>query len=222
MPPVCSQISGPVCLVVRLRVRWVVVLVRLPRIRRFALEARRHRVIRARILRIDVRRADDHLGAERAQRIDLFLRLLVGRREDALVALDDGRDREAHAGVAGGAFDDRAAGLQLAGLLGVLDHLHRHAVLDRVAGIGRFDLGVDVGGDDALRDAVEAHHRRVADGFEDVVVDWSGHRAGTSCQTIIHAPFCSRWQRSCCSLPCTCGRCRRRRDTGRASRATAR
>ena len=222
MPPVCSQISGPGRFVMRLRVGGVVVLVRLPRIRRLALEAGRDRVIRARILRIDVRRAHDHLGAERPQRIDLFLRLLIGRREDALVALDDRRDREAHAGVAGGAFDDRAARPQLAGLLGVLDHLDRHPVLDRVARIGRFDLGVDVRGDDALRDAVEAHERRIADRFENVVVDWSGHRAGTSCQTIIHAPFCSRWQRSCCSLPCTCGRCRRRRDTGRASRATAR
>ena len=91
---------GPGLLVVRLRVRRVVVLVGLPRVRRLALEPRRHRVVRARIFRIDVGRADDHLGAERAQRIDLLLRLLVGRREDALVALDDRGDGEAHAGVA--------------------------------------------------------------------------------------------------------------------------
>ena len=98
-------------LVVRLRVRQVVVLIRLPGVGDFLLEARRHRIVRARILRIDVGRADDDLGAERLQRVDLLLRLLVGRREDALVALDDGGDREAHAGVAGRAFDDRAAGL---------------------------------------------------------------------------------------------------------------
>ena len=140
-------------LVVRLRVRQVVVLVGLPRVRRLALEARRHRVVRARIFRIDVGRADDDFGAEGAQRVDLFLRLLVGGREDALVALDDRGNRQAHAGIAGRALDDRAAGLEPAVAFGVLDHLDRHAVLDRVAGIGGLDLGVDVGGDDALRES---------------------------------------------------------------------
>ena len=62
-------------------------------------------------------------------------------------------------------------GFSLPGLLGVLDHLHRHAVLDRVAGVGGLDLGVDVGGDDAFGNAVEADHRRVADGLEDVVIE---------------------------------------------------
>ena len=132
---------GTGLLVVRLRVRQVVVLVRFPRVRHFALEPRRHRVVRARILRIDVGRADDHFGAERLQRVDFLLRLLVGGGEDAAVALDDGGDGEAHAGIAGGAFDDRAAGLEQARLLGVLDHLDRHPVLDRVAGIEGLDLG---------------------------------------------------------------------------------
>ena len=103
-------------------------------------------------------------------------------------------------------------GLSLPGLLGVLDHLHRHAVLDRVAGVGRLDLGVDVGGDDALGDAVEAHHRRVADGFEDVVVDCFGIATDTSvvANTIIHASFCCRWRCSCCWRSCTRGRWRPR------------
>ena len=158
-----------------LRVRRIVVLVRLPGIRRLALEARRHRIVRARIFGIDVGRADDHFRAEGAQRVDLFLRLLVGGREDALVALDHRRDGEAHAGVARRALDDRAARLELAGLLGVLDHLDRHPVLDRVAGIGGLDLGVDVGGDHAFGDAVETHQRRIPDRFEDVVVDSSLH-----------------------------------------------
>ena len=143
---------GPGLLVVRLRVRRVVVLVGLPRIRRVALEARRHRVVRPRILRVDVGRADNHFGAERAQRIHLLFRLLVGGGEDALVALDHRGNRQAHAGVARGAFDDGAAGLELAGLLGVLDHLQGHAVLDRVAGVDGLDLGVDVGGDNPLRE----------------------------------------------------------------------
>ena len=86
----------PRLLVVGFRVRQVVVLIRLPRVRRVALEARRHRVVRARILGIDVRRADDDFGAEGLERVDFLFRLLVGRREDALVAFDDRRDRQAH------------------------------------------------------------------------------------------------------------------------------
>ena len=134
---------GPGLLVVRGGVRRVVVLVRLPGVRHLLLEPRRDRVVRARILGLDVGRADDDLGAERPQRVGLLRRLLVGRREDAAVALDHRGDRQPHAGIAGRAFDDRAAGLERAALLGVLDHLHRHAVLDRVAGVGRLDLGVD-------------------------------------------------------------------------------
>src|SRR5262249_30540438 len=149
-------------LVVRLRVRQVVVLVRLPRVRDLALEARRHRVVRSRILRLDVRRAHDHFRAERFQRVDLLFRLLVGRRENAVIALDDAGDGEPHAGVAGSALDDRAARLQLPCALGVLDHFHRHAVLDRVAGVERFDLDEDGAFDDAFRDPFDAHHRSVA------------------------------------------------------------
>ncbi len=171
----------PGLLVVRLRVGQVVVLVRLPRVRHVALEARRHRVVRPRILGLDVGRADDHFGAERLQRVDLLLRLLVGRREDALVALDDGGHGEAHAGVAGGAFDDRAARLQLAGALGVLDHLDRHAVLDRVAGVEGLHLGVDGALDHAPGDVVDADQRRVADGVENVVADFLVHELSLYC-----------------------------------------
>src|SRR5699024_2841577 len=55
----------PGLLVVRGGVRQVVVLVRLPGIRQFLLEARRDGIVRPRILRIDVGGTDDHLGAKR-------------------------------------------------------------------------------------------------------------------------------------------------------------
>ena len=55
--------------------------------------------------------------------------------------------------------------------LGVLDHLHGHAVLDRVAGVERLDLDEHVRLDHALGDAVDPHHRRVADGVQDRVAD---------------------------------------------------
>ena len=119
--------------------------------------------------------ADDDVGAERPQRVDLLLRLLVGGGEDAVVALDHGGDGQAHAGVARGALDDSAAGLEAAVALGVLDHLQGHAVLDRVAGVERLDLGDDLGGHRALGDAVEAHHRRVADRVEDGIADFLRH-----------------------------------------------
>ena len=62
-------------------------------------------------------------------------------------------------------------GFSRPGPLGVLDHPDRHPVLDRVAGIERLDLGQHGGVDDAAGDAVDADHRRVADGVEDVPGD---------------------------------------------------
>src|SRR6185369_16120362 len=112
---------------------------------------------------------DDHFGAKRPERVDLLLGLLVGRGEDALVAFHDRSDGEAHAGIAGGAFDDRAAGFEQTGFLRVLDHLHRHAILDRVARIESLDFRQHRGVDEAARDPVDAHHRRVADCVEDGV-----------------------------------------------------
>ena len=64
----------------------------------------------------------------------------LGHDQDQLVALDRGDHREADAGVAAGRLDDRAAGLELAAALGVLDHRQRDAVLDRAAGIGALGL----------------------------------------------------------------------------------
>ena len=129
----------------RLRVRRVVVLIRLPRASDLALQPRRHRVVRTRILRVDVCRAHDHLGTERLQRVDLLLRLLVRRREDAAIALDRRNDGQAHAGVAGRPLDDGAARLELTAALGILDHAEGDAVLDRVARVEGLDLGQDRG-----------------------------------------------------------------------------
>ena len=166
-------------------IREVVVLVGLPGVGDLVLEPRRYGVVRPRVLGIHVGRADDHLGAKRLERVDLLLRLLVGRREDALVALHDRRDRQAHPGVARRAFDDGAAGLELAAALGVFDHPHGHPVLDRVAGIEGLDLGEDRRVRYAAGDAVDAHQGRIADGVEDGVADLRArmirHRVRPSC-----------------------------------------
>ena len=162
---------GAGLLVVRLGVRRVGVLVRLPGAGDLARQPGGHRVVGARILRIHVGRAHDHLGAKRLQRVELLLALLVGGGEDAAVTLDHRGDGQAHAGVARRALDNRSALLEQAGALGVLNHLDRHAVLGRVAGVERLQLGENLRVHDSAGDGVDAHHRRVADGVEDAVAD---------------------------------------------------
>src|SRR5690606_27041996 len=78
----------------------------------------------------DVGGGDDDLGAEGAEAVDLLLAHLVGHGEDGLVALGCGGHGGAHAGVAAGVLDDGAAGLEQAVLLGLVDDVPRHAVLD--------------------------------------------------------------------------------------------
>ena len=86
-------------------------------------------------------RADHDLGAVGLEHVALVLADLVGAHEDAVVALLLGHHRQPDAGVAGGRLDDRAAGLELAGRLGRLDHPRRDAVLHRPAGVEVLDLG---------------------------------------------------------------------------------
>jgi hypothetical protein len=61
-------------------------------------------------------------------------------------------------------------GLDLAAALGLLEHEHADAVLDRAARVEELALGEDLGGQ-AARDVLEAHDRRAADDGEDAVVD---------------------------------------------------
>ncbi len=114
-------------------------------------------------------RRDDHLGAVRLEQADLFLRHLVGHREDAAIALERRGHGDADAGVAAGPLDDRPAGLEVATPLGVLDDGEPDPVLDRPAGVGVLRLAVD-GGADAGADPAEPDERGPADGLEDVVV----------------------------------------------------
>jgi hypothetical protein len=89
----------------------------------------------------------------------------VGHHQDEFVALDGGHHGQADAGVARGRLDDGAARLQRAASLGVFDHGQRNAVLDRAAGVAALGLDPDVGA--GAEQSVDAHMRRVADGFED-------------------------------------------------------
>ena len=121
--------------VMRLGIHGVFVLVGIKRIGNFLAQFFRDRVIAARIVRLDGRGADDHFRAEGLEQVHFFLRLLVGDGEDHLVAAHGRDQRQAHAGVARSAFDDRAAGLEQALALGFVDHGDADAVLHRAARI---------------------------------------------------------------------------------------
>lgn len=85
------------------------------------------------------------------------------------------------AGIAGGRFDDRAAGSQEAVAFGGLDHPQADSVLDRAAGVEHLELGQDerlrVDGAEASSHAGQVHEWRVADQIEDRV-GVAHHRKG--------------------------------------------
>jgi len=99
--------------------------------------------------------------------------LLVGDGKNHLVAAYRSDEREPHAGVAGSAFDDGAAGLEQAALFRIVNHGDADAVFHRAAGIGvvGFDVHLRL---EAVIDAIEAHQRSAANGFQDVVAAHDG------------------------------------------------
>ncbi len=113
-------------------------------------------------------RAHDDPRAVRLEHVPLVLAHLVRADEDAAVPAALGDEGQADAGVAGGRLDDRAAGPQLTGLLGGLDHLQRDPVLHRPAGVEVLHLGQH-GGRDALGHRREPDERGVADEVADVL-----------------------------------------------------
>ena len=112
-----------------LGIHGVFVLIGIERIGNFFAQFFRDGVITARIVRLDGGGADNHFGAEGLEQVHFFLGLLVGDGEDHLVAAHGRDQRQAQAGIAGSAFDDRAAGLEQALALGFVDHGDADAVL---------------------------------------------------------------------------------------------
>src|SRR6185295_9307394 len=94
----------------------------------------------------------------------VFLRRLVVRHhDDAAVAARVADVGEADARVAGRAFDDGAARLELAAFLGRLDDAARGAILDRAARIHELGLAEDLAAG-LITQRAEADERGVADG----------------------------------------------------------
>ena len=112
----------------------------------------------------DVGAGDVHLGAHRLEVQDLLGGHLVRHHQHHSVTLGTADQGQAQAGVAGGGLDDGAAGSQAAIALGGVDHRQADAILDRTAGVLRFELE-----EQRARAGIEtadAHQRRIADQFE--------------------------------------------------------
>ena len=188
---------GPGGLVVAGRAHRVGVLVGLPRAVDLLDQPVGDAVVAVRMVGRHGRRAHHHVGAVRAQHVLLVLADLVRADEDAFVAALLGHQRQPDAGVAGGRFDDGAAGLELAAGLGGVDHLDRDAVLGAAAGVEVLDLGRNRAG--AFGDnGVQLHQRGIADELTDVPGDAHDvHRLRPADRATRWPLGCSR--RSACS-----------------------
>ena len=109
----------------------------------------------------------------------LLARHLVGNDQQRAVALASADQRETEPGIAGGGFDDGAAGLEPAVGLRRLDHGARRPVLERARRVCAFELEKQ-----PARATIDARHldeRRVADEVEDrghapvYARGWLGH-----------------------------------------------
>ena len=157
--------------IVDLRVGQVGELVGPPGAGNLAGQAVGHAVVALGRIGCHVGRRDDDLGAVGLQQADLLAAHLVRQDEDAAIALDGGRHRQADAGVAGRGLDDGAARPQPAAALGLGDHGQADAILDAAAGVERLELDVHPRLE-SFRQAPQSHERRSAHGLENRFLHW--------------------------------------------------
>ena len=113
-------------------------------------------------------------------------------RSHAAVAARVAQVREADAGVAGGALDQRAAGLQQALLLEVIEDAPGGTVLHRAAGVQELGLAEDLAAR-LVAERVQADEGGVADGVGEGLAD--GHGASSAggdmlCQSTYEGEVC--------------------------------
>ena len=177
LPSVCCQISGPVVSIWPCRLatlsNWFA------QIAPFCLGLRQllgeaagnlHVIVR---IGVGHRRHLDQLGAAQPQHVLLLLALRLGDHDDRAEAKRVADQREADAGVAGGAFHDHAARPQRALAHGVLDDEQRRAILDRLARVHELGLAENRAAG-RFRGALEPDQRRIADGSDNSVADLHG------------------------------------------------
>ncbi len=117
---------------------------------------------------------DAHFGAQRAQQRRFLRRLVVGHHDHATVAARIAEMREADAGVARRAFDQRAAWREHAAAFGVVEDAAGGAILDRAAGIQELGLAENLAAG-CLAGATQADQRRVADRGREAVAYFLAH-----------------------------------------------
>ncbi len=147
------------------RIGRIAELVDVKRARDFLGQARGHILVIFRMPARDIGARHPHFRAERAHVRDFFLRHLVGNDEDDAITFGRGDERETEAGVAGGGFDDGAAGLEVPVALGRFDHGEGDAVLDRAGRVLVLQLHEELAGADIH--ARDLDQRCVADERED-------------------------------------------------------
>ncbi len=176
LPPVCCQISGPVEFVMCLGVIEIVPLIGEQHAVRLGLAQLFGQPLGDMLIVVRIgegqRRHFDQLGAAQPQHILFFLALGLRNQDQSPVSARASDDRKTDAGIARGRLEHQAARLQLAALLGFEDHPFAGAVLHRLAGIHELGLAED-GAAGRLGSPRQLDERRIADRFDDVVVD--GH-----------------------------------------------
>jgi hypothetical protein len=123
---------------------------------------------------------EHQLCAEGLHGLGAFHREVLRHDQHHAVALDGRGHGQGDAGVAGGGFDQGVAGLDLAALLGALDHREGRPVLDRTGRVVAFQLAenhVAALGIFCRVDALQGDQGGLADGVFD--------------RRIIHASHCA-------------------------------
>jgi len=94
-------------------------------------------------IRVRLFRHRDDLRTERPQKGDLLLRLRLGNHDHHAIPTRAAEQRQANTRVAGRAFDDGVARLQVPAALRLADDAQRRAVFHRAAGIHELRLAED-------------------------------------------------------------------------------
>ena len=175
LPPVSSQISGPVVPLVNFGVRRVVELLRNPGVGR---RGGQLLGLGDGALHAVLGRCEHEVRAQRPQQRPPLDAHRLGHGKRQRIALGRGHERQGDARVAAGRLNDVRVGRELARLLGRLDHRPANAVLYAAARVEELQLRQHRRA--ARRhDAVELDQRRVVRGANNIAICLSVRHAFT-------------------------------------------